>query len=60
MVGKTISVKSSDNTSFNTYSANCVCLNDSYISGNKTVTLNDEGYIAFAGDRGETFEISIN
>ncbi len=36
------------------------CKMDSYINGNKSITLAKDDYIGFAGDIGEKFGISIN
>lgn len=58
--GKNITVDSSKNTSFIVYDESGNCKMDSYINGNKSLTLAKGDYIGFAGDIGEKFGISIN
>ena len=60
LIGKTITVDSSNKTSFIVYNADGNCKTDSYVTGSKSMKLAKGDYIGFAGDIGEKFSISIS
>lgn len=55
---KKIKVTLPENSSFSVYDANGICLIDSYVNGQNTVTLPQNGYIVFAGDVNAHFAVS--
>ncbi len=42
---------------FAIYDKDGICLNNSYVTGKKTVKLPKDGYVVFAGDKGKTFTV---
>jgi hypothetical protein len=59
LVGKTLSVNLPEAGSFAVYDANGACLNFSVVSGVNEVVLPANAFIAFIGDPGSQFEISL-
>ncbi|GAA0407046.1 serine hydrolase domain-containing protein [Paenibacillus motobuensis] len=58
-VGKTLSVNMPKAGSFAVYDANGTCVNFTVVSGVNEVVLPANGFIAFIGDPGSQFEISL-
>ena len=58
-VGKTLSVNMPEAGSFAVYDANGTCVNFTVVSGVNEVVLPENGFIAFIGDPGSQFEISL-
>lgn len=57
MEGKTITIDTSDKGAITLYSENGICLNDSYVTKNNTVTLKGNELLVFAGENKAEFNI---
>ncbi len=59
-VGKTMKVKIPEGAAFAVYDENNICVNFTTVSGNDTTVLPANGMIAFIGNIGDVFEITLN
>lgn len=57
--GKTLKISSDENMSVFVYDNSGSCLNDTAVTGDTEIVLPENGYIAFAGEKGDVFTVLI-